>query len=272
MRTQFILFLIFIVVASSFLFFPLIPAQEAELEVNVIVLGNVSDFINIIEPKEGALYCNKKVPFHITTKEQVKFLHYQIKIVDSGNIKGWVKLCKDCSSYQRSKRMPSGKINLTIRAETYSGQYYYSSVVFTVDYIRPYIWVTYPPRTYPPYTQKSGYFVVGYTEFNVQNVTLKYGKWLENEVELENCPSGHRKSCWTKVNLTEYDEQYIYYRFIIRDKCNRYMLSELTKIYVDVPGNHSSNSSYGGGIHIYSEKQKKKLSLLRRIIFFFKRR
>ena len=194
-------------------------------EVNISTnrgMVNVLDenIITIISPS-GGWYNSRKLVLNISLDEKVKELRSYIL---NNKLK---KLCVGCSFYNRLTSFAEGQNNLNVQAKTYDNLTYNKSVTFNVDSTRPKIAKTLPSKI------GSGNFSVQYTEANVKEVKLFYGTDpfnLDNSKEFS-CLSGIKMSCSDFVDLSAYNGQYIYYRFLVRDNFTG-MYSKTAKVNV----------------------------------------
>lgn len=198
-------------------------AADSSLMASVRVVGNI--VINIIKPAYNSIYPSSIVRLTIDASETVKELAY------SYNNRPYTVLCTNCQAYSGNKNFPTNESYLVVRAKDYSNSYYYQNTYFRVDSAAPYIYSTLPSAG--TFNYMSTPFSIVYSEENLRNITLEYGKKYENKVTLSNCSSGYQTNCSAYLNLKSYEGKYIYYRFKVIDPF-RYKYSPSVKIYVQV--------------------------------------
>lgn len=209
---------ILIIISAAFIY-----AAETSLQANVIVLGNVS-FITINSPVDEQLYNTKSIFLDIKLSEKVKYLYYRI---NSGS---YNKLCSNCDKYSAKKGFSEGENNLTILAIKYDNTKKYSAITFYIDTTKPKILDTFPDK------YGKGLFGVKYTESNLQKVTLYY--WpATNSSDINtklflSCLPGTNIWCSDFIDISSYNNKYIYYKFELKD--NFFSVnSSVTKILID---------------------------------------
>lgn len=179
-------------------------------EVNIITSGGVVNVLDgniiTINLPNGEWYKSRKLLLNISLNEKAKELNYIL----NNKLK---KLCVGCSFYNRLTSFAEGQNNLNVQAKTYNNLTFNKYVTFNIDSISPKISKTLPSKT------GNGAFSVQYTEANVKEVKLFYGTDpfnLDNSKEFS-CLSGIKVSCSDFADLSSYNGQYIYYRFLVKD-------------------------------------------------------
>ena len=216
-----------------------------------IKIDNKKPLVTIISP-EPQVYSKRKIDLNVKVDEPFEKLEYSLdgckytRLCNScggcnrdNNLCDVISSCDgcnqkntlcdflhNCDSCNQKITFKEGNNTLFVRATDYAGNVNQSSVNFFVDSI--------PPKIIKQNPLDKGYangtFNVVYTEENLNNITLYYKGVLNstyNESTNTNCKSGTNKECNFYVNLTDYDGQYIEYKFVVRDN-----VSETTgKIY-----------------------------------------
>jgi hypothetical protein len=186
------------------------PANTVTSETRTITIDNTEPTVTITSPTEDiGIYGTKSIDLTVTVDETVKTLEYSL------DGKAFSTLCNDCSSYSHKKTFSDGDHTIVVKATDYAGNFGEGTVDFSVDSKDPKAIKQYPlDKKYA-----NGEFKIIYTEDNLVSITLKYKRDSESEWQsvTQPCEAGKRKECVFNIreDLTAYDNQYIYYYFII---------------------------------------------------------
>ncbi|MBU0760840.1 MAG: hypothetical protein KJ858_04060, partial [Nanoarchaeota archaeon] len=200
--------------------------------VNRVTIDTIIPVMEVFLPVAGPLD-KKQVYFNITINEIVD-LEYKDLLSPSGK---WKSLCKNCEEYGNSKKkyktFNNGPYNLLIRAKDNAENQDTEMVEIFVDSKAPQILGFTPedgeiiPRSL---------FEIEYTEEEfVERIELYWkivGNESYNNKTLNDCPTGRRQTCSTKLNLTEYNNQSIEFFFKISDIASS-TASEIATVEID---------------------------------------
>ncbi|MEK6859537.1 MAG: hypothetical protein AABX54_01855 [Nanoarchaeota archaeon] len=184
--------------------------------------------INVISPEEKN-YNLEKIPIKVIVGQKAKKIEY----IDFNDINSvWRKLCEECSEFGFDKefieKFKENKNSISIRAINYSGAIVKKDIVFFVDSNKPIIKrIEHVKDSFA----KEDEFFIRYSEENLKNITLFYGKDKITKTNKQ-CPPGKLKECKFEVNLSKYNGQKIDYWFKVEDSVN-FESSEKIKISVD---------------------------------------
>jgi hypothetical protein len=182
--------------------------HSVKSSVKTITIDNANPGVMITSP-ENMTYSDSEINLIVSVNETVEILEYSL---DGGR---FMRLCSDCSNYNREKTFGYGAHMLIVRATDYAGNAGNSSVSFYVDNRIPRIIRQYPDNN----NYANGTFRIIYTEENLKNITLYYKGVLELNYQsmTKPCTPGTNKECRFNVNLTAYDGQFINYYFVVSD-------------------------------------------------------
>lgn len=194
--------------------------------------GNLTLVVNY--PQSG-VYGTRRVPFNLTTSEEVEELSY-INYNDP-NPK-FKKLCKDCDEFGESKRklvsVREGVNSLLFRAVDSDGNVAEESVEFLVDSRAPQISSTSPTRGF-----SSGLLEIVFREENPVSLVVDYGtanSTLNSSVDFENdCEeiSNNRMKCEIQLNVEEFNGEEILYQVFLTDIADEMDETRLRRIEID---------------------------------------
>jgi hypothetical protein len=188
--------------------------------------------INVYSPVNGNVYDSRMVPINLTMSEKVRFQY--AKYSDNGD--PLVTLCRDCDEYgfSKLKKKPfdDGFHSMRIVIMFKNGEVE-ENVDFIVDTLEPKIRKTSPNRF------SNGNFEMEFQEVNPEIILLGYGNDLVGyryqEINSEDCEdsSRNRDLCKIWVNLTDYNNQEIYYWFSVTDILGRKDQSREKRVIAD---------------------------------------
>ena len=162
--------------------------------------------INIINPKDKSNYSTRSLNLDIKLNEKVKTLEA------SYDNKKFSKLCNNCTEYHRRISLNDSQHNIKIKAIRNDGSEYYNISQFLIDSKDPVIHKTYPKSR--SYINKSS-FIVNYTEDNLKEISL-YINGVEKLTKTD-CPKGKKQGCEFKPDIISYNNQKIFYYFVVED-------------------------------------------------------
>jgi len=179
---------------------------------------------------EDTIYDSRRVPFSVSTTEEVAKIEYK-NWADSRP--RWKRLCRNCDEYgvsrKRTKTLKEGENIITIRATDSYGQINEENINLFIDSRTPRISRTYPRRNK---VINGSEFYIKYTENNLENITLFYGTEDTTKYNPE-CDAGRNKECiFNDVGLGGYEDTWIEYWFEVNDAINT-KESRKTKVFVD---------------------------------------
>ncbi|MFA5259559.1 MAG: hypothetical protein WC979_08415 [Candidatus Pacearchaeota archaeon] len=188
---------------------------------NVTNNSNVTNFTEITNPQitiepfrvslnspiEGNIY-SKIVLFNITSEREIN-VYYS----EDGE---WKTLSTDRKSYFKKINFNEGFHNITIRVVDNSNYEKNFTVGFYVDNGKPRIRKVGPSRGY-----LNGNFNIEFMEKNPKSLLLKYGNSLtgyrDYNVDFNDCFLDSISRCNLNINLSDYNNQNIYYWFVLKD-------------------------------------------------------
>jgi hypothetical protein len=185
--------------------------------------------LTVNSPIEGAIYSTRTVLFDLKMSEKSSILWLD-------NIAGrgmWKKIISNALYFNKGVSMSDGPKEITIKAVDEAGNSVEVVRKFYVDSIKPKIKKTLPTKGFA-----DGNFQVELSELNPKILTLVYGNSQKGErslnVPLANCilEKGVYK-CNTNTNLGEFNEQEIYYKFILKDIADNVVESKPVTLSVD---------------------------------------
>ncbi|MBI2630053.1 S8 family serine peptidase [Candidatus Pacearchaeota archaeon] len=176
--------------------------------------------LSLITPKEE-IYNDGRVMFNLNSTNMFA------KMVYSDNAGRESMLCTNCYRYIRQKALSDGNHSLLFKGMLPNGQNITNSTSFLIDSKDPQISNIKPSSN--KYTNGSDFYIK-YTEENLQSAILFYET---EQTEKDNCDSGRNKNCSFSVDLSDYDNKSIIYRFKLRDIANNTKESRNTTIKVD---------------------------------------
>lgn len=177
----------------------------------------VPPVIELIEPVLN--YNTRKVPIDVLINKGLINLQYS---VDSSRLGS---LCRNCDSYNQTKRFKDGYHNLTLVATDKFRELGRNVTRFFVDATAPKIKETLPKKK--DYT--NGSFSIEYDEEFLSNITLNYNGSL---TKLD-CPSGKKQICYFNVDLSEHNNDTINYYFEVKDTFFRTVQKKPIAVKVD---------------------------------------
>ncbi|MAH07979.1 hypothetical protein CMI38_07060 [Candidatus Pacearchaeota archaeon] len=205
----------------------------------------------IVNSPSVGYYGTKRLPFNITTSEEVVLIEY---INYNDRTPRWKRLCRNCDEYgmnrKKTKRVREGENNISVRATDQFGNIMEVDVGLMVDSKKPKVSRVLPRRN--KVTNGSDFYV-RYSEDNVENVTIM---WNPLVVLSECTESGRNSECFFGVDLTGFDGQEIEYVVRVSDSL-RSVSSRTTKVKVDLvspelvvnmPENKTGLESYEGKV------------------------
>ncbi len=182
-----------------------------------------------VHSPQPIIYNTRRIQFNLTTTEEVETMQYTDW---NDNRPRERRLCRDCEEYYNRKSFRDGPQNLTFIATDYYGVVRKINRDFFIDSRNPRLYTPEPRRGYA-----NGTFLIKYKEDNPKELTLNYGNGTATrsaEVNLTQCiEERNTKQCEITVNLTEFDEQEITYKFNLTDIANNYDESKETGLKVD---------------------------------------
>jgi len=182
-------------------------------------------------PIEG-VYDSKRIPFNITTSEEVEKIEYALiddrVLIHEKKIR-WKRLCRNCEEYgyykTKLKTLKEGQNNITIRATDKIGNVVEINKTIFIDSKKPRVSKIRPRRNQ---VVNGSYFYIKYTENNLQNITLI---WNETKL-MDNCTSGRNQECTTFADLSSHNGEEIEYWYELSDVA-RTIETRKTKIKID---------------------------------------
>lgn len=214
------------------------------------IVGYEPPSIFTIYSPNKTLSGSRRILVNLTTVDFFDLIQY--KDYNYRNPK-WKTLCKDCDRYgferKRYKFLKEGENIFGFRAINASGVVEEQNRSVFVDSKKPIISRTEPRRNK---VINGSYFSVRYTEEYLENITLVYGPDNRSVTKLT-CEKGRNKVCvFNDINLSDYEDEYIEYYFIVKDKIWT-KESRKTKVYVDsvkpeidvIEPMNNKNYSYG---------------------------
>ena len=204
-------------------------AKEVAIPLDINIHVSSAEAFSVNSPKE-IVYFSKKINFNVSSDKVLKIIEY-INLNDD-NPK-WKTLCTDCSEYglyrNRKLTMIEGENNIIIRAMDENRSYSEKNITLRVESVKPIVFSTYPRLNK---VVNGSEFLISYTEENLKSITLVYG----NDIIIRNlskeCASGKKKECRFLLNLSDYENEPIYYYFITEDFV-RSEKSQMTRLWVD---------------------------------------
>lgn len=212
-------YLLYIIIALIFFFssFIIISARIVIENPDDIIMPNMSEnnnFLHAYSPNNYAYY-KKKVDFNLSSDDLAIKIEY---INLNEQMPKWKTLCTNCREYglykDKKLTMVEGENQIIIRAYNLSNNFSYKEVILYVESNQPIIYKIEPREG--KITNGSS-FSIEYTEENLQNITLVYGKINLMKKTIGNCSPGKNIECIFNLNLSEYENEEIYYYFIIND-------------------------------------------------------
>ena len=175
-------------------------------------------------PLDGKIY-SKTVLFNVTSEREVSVYYKE----EDGE---WKMILTGKKSYLKKLSFNEGFHNLTIKIvdNNYNERNFTAS--FYVDNSKPKIRKTGPSKGYT-----DGSFDLEFMETNPQSLVFKYGNsitgYRDYNVHLENCFLGRISRCNVKVNLSDYNQQNVYYWFTLRDVSGNSVETKHIQLSVD---------------------------------------
>ncbi len=228
--------------------YPTLPSRCSEVQ-GCQIMGNGSSIdseppILIIDsPKDDQIFNSRKVLFDLKSNEPTSL--YYIDNINGRN--KWKRLQSLTKSFNRDISFKDGMNNITIKGVDRNRNEVLVVRKFFVDSQGPRIKSTSPEQGFI-----GSKFSVEYDEENVKEVRLNYGNSETGTKEkiLNNCPSGRKQTCYTEVNLAEFNGQEIVYWFELTDIAGNTDRSDKIKLAVDesapiiVEFNFSNNDKF----------------------------
>jgi len=179
----------------------------------------------LFSPVNKSIYSDKKILFDIVLGYEMDELGFSY--IDSRGREKEARLCRECSSYNKSNTLKDGKYNLNISAMDNGTVIANKQVAFIVDSTPPKISKTLPKRN--SFTNGSNFYIK-YTEENLKEVLVTYNP----AVVIRSCnQSGKDIECYFSVNLKAYDGKEIEYTVNLTDTAKHTTESKPIKIKVD---------------------------------------
>lgn len=208
---------------------------------SAIIIGSTSNNNTLASPIDMEVYYSLKVKFNLSSDNNLGEVRYA-NLMDTGlrcaegerfENTCWKILCANCNGYgndrDRKLTMNEGMNKIVVRVIDKDSNTSYFNVTIFVDSTKPKIISTHPRRNK---VVNGSDFTIVYSEFNLNNIILVYGKDNNFTNITKNCSSGKAQVCRFSVNLTEYENQSIYYYFILNNLIYS-VNSQITKIVVD---------------------------------------
>jgi len=166
--------------------------------------------VSLNSPTPDKVY-SKSVLINVTSERKVT-VYYQEENSESG----WKRISIDKKSYAGKINFKEGLNNITIKAVDSSGYEKIFTVGFYVDSAKPKIRTTSPSKGYA-----QGDFNIEFMETNPKSLLFRYGNsasgYKDYNVDFNSCSLGTISSCDLDINLSEYNNEKIYYWFTLKD-------------------------------------------------------
>ncbi len=177
------------------------------------------------------VYPDKGIVFNITTDSEVKSIEY---INWKDKTPRWKPLCTKCKEFGslRTKKviLLEGWNNITIKASDKFGNSKEKNISLFIDSKKPEVLLVKPQKNL---VFNGSFFYIKYTEENLKNIALFYGKGEEiMSMTNKSCESGKNKECLFNVNLSFFNKAKIIYWFNISD-ASRSIGTKAIEINVD---------------------------------------
>ena len=195
--------------------------------------------VSLNSPTPDKVY-SKAVLINVTSERKVT-VYYQ----DENSESGWKRISIDKKAYAGKINFKEGLNNITIKAVDSSGYEKIFTVGFYVDSAKPKIRTTSPSKGYA-----QGDFNIQFMETNPKSLLFRYGNsasgYKDYNVDFNSCSLGAISSCDLNVNLSEYNNQKIYYWFTLKDIAGNSAESSHIQLGVDSvnPVINNPNSIY----------------------------
>lgn len=201
------------------------------ISVNALIIdGNSSNLTYTINSPNNIVYYSKKVQFNISASGILAEISY-INL-DDPNSK-WKTLCTRCSEFgfSRDRRltMVENLNHLILRITYPNGSIFDNNITLRVESTRPKIHKIFPRENA---VTNGTDFSITYSEKNLLNITLVYGNDDRIRNVSQSCTSGNNQICKFSVNLTEFENENIYYNFLLKDYIDP-VNTRMTRIKVD---------------------------------------
>lgn len=208
---------------------------------SAIFIGPTSNNITLASPVDMEVYYSLKVKFNLSSDNILNEVRYaNLMDTDASCSESevfentcWKILCTNCNGYgndkERKLTMNEGINQIVVRIIDKNNDVIYYNVTIFVESSKPKIISTYPRNN--KIVNGSDFRIV-YTEYNLKSITLVYGKDNNLTNITKNCSSGKNQACSFSLNLGDYENQPIYYYFIL----NNFIYttkSQLTRLVVD---------------------------------------
>jgi len=187
--------------------------------------GSWSFYINssatlalIINSPQNTMYSTRQILFNLTTENPSK-----LEYIDNNNLPRVI--CSSCNKFSRKLSFNDGFHELRIKATDTNGNIEEQLINLSIDSQNPRI------TSIKPITNQvtnGSLFYIKYTETNLKLIKLLYG----NKTLNMSCSSGNNQECQTSLNLSEFNNQYLDFIFIISDYV-RDITSKTTRIKID---------------------------------------
>ncbi|MBT4166031.1 hypothetical protein HOE04_03265 [archaeon] len=196
-------------------------------------------------PKEE-IYPLRRIPFDIQATEKLSRIEY---IDYSDSRPRWKKLCSKCDKYDREKSFKEGEHEVKIKCTPYIGVSEIYEVNFFNDYTEPKISKVEPKRN--AYTNGDDFYIK-FKEKLPKDFQFSLGNEL---IEKEDCSESRGYyECYFNMNLSQYNNQGIFYSFSIEDYAGNKDKSKPLKVNVDMTNpviNNFDNFYEFNGKYIY---------------------
>ncbi len=194
--------------------------------ISAVLIGTIPNNITLASPVNNEAYYKTKVKFNLSSNNilnEVKYANLMdtdARCTESERFENtcWKTLCTDCNGYGNDKEkkltMKEGVNKLAISAiDKNSNTFLYNITIF-VESLKPKIISTFPRNN--EFINGSNFTII-YTEYNLKSITLIYGN--DNDIRnlTKNCTSGKAQVCSFSVNLSDYENQPIYYYFTLNN-------------------------------------------------------
>ncbi|GEM_PF-5920029 len=178
----------------------------------------------LISPVNNSFYSENKILFNIELGYEMDELRFSY--LDNRGREKYNRLCRECSSYNKSNTFKDGKYSINISAMDNGTTKESRQVFFIVDSTAPKISKMLPKKN----SFTNGSFYIKYTEDNLKEVLVTYNP----TVIIRSCnKSGKDVECWFNVNLKAYDGKEIEYSVNMTDIAKHTTESKPIKIKVD---------------------------------------
>ena len=184
--------------------------------------------LNVLSPS-AEVFSQRRIPIHLTSNQEID----SIKYIDKAEKKTRERdLCRrNCKSFNRIIGFREGFHNVTFIAIKNQKIVAEASTSFFIDSRIPEI-----KQTSPRVGFTAGNFSVSFIEQNPSSLVLWYGNSLKSKkIDLTKACSNRKDmyDCSTFVNLSNFDNQKISYRFILTDVAGNKAISRLNDVLVN---------------------------------------